>query len=105
MHDSAAMRSIKCVGNLRGIAQSQIEREPSFLQTRCERLALQILHHHVIGPVLEPTSYRVQMLGCCSAEIARASRLNRWRRSGSDDNAWGMSLTATVRSSRVSRAR
>ena len=50
------------------------------------------------------TSYRVQICGCVSCEIARASRSNRSRNCGSAASVSGRTLIATVRSSRVSRA-
>src|SRR5664279_2649079 len=45
------------------------------------------------------------MCGCESCEIVFASRSNRWRTSGEDAMCVGRTFTATVRSSRVSRAR
>src|SRR5580765_1379811 len=45
------------------------------------------------------------MWGCESCEIVFASRSKRWRTSGDEDRWDGRTLTATVRSSRVSRAR
>ena len=54
--------------------------------------------------VAAPTSWIVQIFGCWSAATARASRSNRARRSGSAATSGGSTLTATVRSSRVSRA-
>src|SRR3954454_2583744 len=45
------------------------------------------------------------MFGCDREEIARASRSNRALRSGSEERCEDRTLIATVRSSRVSRAR
>ena len=50
------------------------------------------------------TSYRAQMCGCEICEIVFASRSKRWRSSGFDERCGGSTLTATVRSSRASRA-
>src|ERR1019366_1272380 len=53
---------------------------------------------------VKPTmSYRVQIFGCFSEATARASRSKRARRSSRLAMCSGRTLTATVRSSRVSR--
>jgi len=49
-----------------------------------------------------PTSNSVQMWGWLSEEIVLASRSKRWRRSASSAKPVGSSLTATLRSRRVS---
>jgi hypothetical protein len=51
-----------------------------------------------------PTSWTVQMCGWESCEIALASLSNRWRNAGFSERLAGRTFTATVRSSRVSRA-
>ena len=56
------------------------------------------------GPSALPTSKSAQTCGWLSAEIARASRSKRARRSGSEASSCGNALTATSLSSRVSRA-
>ena len=52
-----------------------------------------------------PISCSVQMLACCSAEMALASRSMRCFNSGLEERCAGKTLMATVRSRRVSLAR
>src|SRR6266852_219132 len=56
-------------------------------------------------PFCWPTSYSAQMFGWLRLEIARASRSKRSRSCGLLERCSGRTLTATMRSSRVSLAR
>ena len=46
------MRAVERVGDLRGELERLIERERAACDARRQRLALQVLHHHVAGAIL-----------------------------------------------------
>ena len=52
MGDSGAMRAVERVGDLGGELERLIERERALLDAGGQRLALQVLHHHVAGAIL-----------------------------------------------------
>ena len=70
-----------------------------------QRLALQKLRDGVGRPLVSPEVEDRRMFGCDSAATAFASRSNRASASASAASDCGSTLTATSRSSFVSRAR
>ena len=63
--------------------QRLARRQRALLEARRQRLALEELHDEKRAPSCSPMSYSVQMCGCVSCEIARASRSKRSRNCGS----------------------
>jgi hypothetical protein len=81
--DPRGVRRLQGVCDLDPVAQDLVGGEGPALEAVGERFAVQQLHHEESVSPSRPTSWRVQMCGCCREEIARASRSNRERRSPS----------------------
>jgi hypothetical protein len=104
MDDAGPMGPVESIGNFDCRAQRLVEIQRTAIETSGERLALEMLHHEVIGAVVpadvvERTDVRVRQradrLGFPLEAVAK-HRIARQR--GRED------LTATVRFRRVSRA-
>ena len=63
MSNPGPMRAVERVGDLRGQLERLIERERAAFDAGRERLAFDLLHHHVAGTILMPMSCSVQMCG------------------------------------------
>ena len=52
MHDARAVRLLQSIANLFAAFQRLLHRQRAFLQAGVQTLALHILHHQVVGPIL-----------------------------------------------------
>ncbi len=52
MHHTLPVRLVQCVGDLDGVFEGLIERQPSLLQTGRQSVALHQLHDEVVNPIL-----------------------------------------------------
>jgi hypothetical protein len=105
MNDSAAMRFIQRIGNLRAVFQSLIKRQWSFFETLCEGFAFHALHHNVIDAVLMADIVQHADVWVIEAGNSFASRSNRCLAAASAAIFAGKILMATIRSSLRSLAR
>ena len=105
MHEPAPMRVVERIGQFGGVTEYVSRRQRPAHEPIRQRQAFEILHDEkadvvVLADVVEVADVRMVQ----RAATARASRSNRRRRSWSSANFSGRTLTATIRSSRVSRA-
>jgi hypothetical protein len=92
-------------GNNPGLMKHDLARQWAFLEPAGQRFAFQVFHHQIVDSILltdimERTD--VEMAEARNRPLASRSHLS--RASGELDRCSGRTLTATVRSSRVSRA-
>ena len=104
MHDTARVRSVERAGDIDGVVQRLCERERPAFDTRSKRLPFEILEYQVTDALVMADIVNredVRMVQCGNGS---PSRSNRALNAASDAISGGRTLTATVRSRRVSRA-
>ncbi len=52
MSDALAMRLVQRIGNFDGVLQNLLQRQRTFCESLRKRLAFEMLHHQVVGPIL-----------------------------------------------------
>ncbi len=99
------MGRLECVGDLDRELQNLIRREGPLREAVSQCLAFQVLHHQVVDSILVTDVVERADVRMAEAGNAFASRSKRSRDSGLLERCSGRTLTATMRSSRVSLAR
>ena len=106
MHDAVPVRGVERLRDLDPVAQRQLERQRAARrQPVGQRLALQVLHDQVGGRVLVADVVERADVGMRELRDGARLALEALADSGDDERWAGRTLTATVRSRRVSRAR
>ena len=104
MDDPLPVRLVQRVGDLDAVSQRRLERQRTLRQPIRERLALEQLHHQVLGLPLPPHVVQGTYMRMRELRDRLRLALEALAHLGRRDMCCGSTFTATVRSRRVSRA-
>ena len=104
MCDALTVRLVQSAGDLDGILQNLRRRQRTSLQPLRQRLAFQILHDQVVGPVLTADVMDSADMGMVQTRDAARFALEALAQIGAVRQVARKILMATMRSRRVSRA-